>query len=125
DFSTIVALHSDYVTTEPFIENDYDLRIQKIGTHYRAFKRTSFAWKKNVGGAIVEDIPITENYKLWADECSRFFGGLDILAVDAIHSVDEKEYILELNDTAIGLLPAYEKEDMKNIGDLVLQKMEH
>ncbi|MFX0093578.1 MAG: hypothetical protein ACFFBD_17635, partial [Candidatus Hodarchaeota archaeon] len=31
DFYTIVALHSDYVTTEPFIENDYDLRIQKIG----------------------------------------------------------------------------------------------
>ena len=30
---------------EPFIKWDYDCRIQKIGSHYRAFKRVSMNWK--------------------------------------------------------------------------------
>ena len=43
-------------TAEPFIEADYDLRIQKLGTHYRVFRRTSVsgAWK------------VLANSELWA-----------------------------------------------------------
>jgi hypothetical protein len=29
---------------------------------------------------------------------------MDILAVDALHGKDGKDYIIELNDTAIGIL---------------------
>ena len=35
DFASVMALHSDYCTAEPFIEAQYDIRIQRIGEHTR------------------------------------------------------------------------------------------
>eukprot|EP00026_Physarum_polycephalum_P009568 Phypoly_transcript_09696.p1 GENE.Phypoly_transcript_09696~~Phypoly_transcript_09696.p1 ORF type:complete len:325 (+),score=46.13 Phypoly_transcript_09696:161-1135(+) len=125
DMRSLVALHKDYSTAEPYVEGEYDLRIQKIGNHYRAFKRISASgnWKTNTGTSLLEKIPVTDQYKLWADECSKMFGGLDILAVDAIHAANGKEYILEVNDTAIGLGPEDEEEDNGYIRDLVIEKL--
>ena len=79
--------------------------MQKIGSHYRAFKRTSTHWKGNVGNqSIVEEITPTEQMIFWADECSKVLGGIDILGLDFVHSEkDDKYYILELNDTGFVL----------------------
>jgi len=82
DLSSIVAIHEDYCTSEAFIAGEYDIRIQKIGNHYRAYKRMSApGWKSSVSAYSVEDLPITEQYKFWADECSKLFGGMDILDI--------------------------------------------
>jgi len=124
DFKGVLALHHDYVTIESFIENrEYDLRIQKIGDHYRAYKRINANWKGNVGTSMVDEIPMTDQYKLWAEECGKLFGGLDILTVDAIHTPDGKDYILEINDTASGLLAKNEIEDMGHIRDLCIRRI--
>jgi hypothetical protein len=41
-----LALHDDYITAESFVEErEYDLRIQKIGNHFRAYKRVNSNWK--------------------------------------------------------------------------------
>lgn len=37
-----------------------------------------------------------ERYKLWVDEASKLYGGLDLLALDAIVDEKGKEYILEV-----------------------------
>jgi len=124
DFKSLTALHGDYVTAEPFIEWDYDMRIQKIGHHYRAFRRVSSNWKGNVGNeSMIEDMEMTDRYQLMVDECSKLFGGLEILALDLVHAKTGKEWILELNDTAIGLVHKYATEDMNYIRDLVVTKM--
>ncbi len=48
------------------------MRIQKIGSHYRGFRRVSPNWKGNTGNAsVIEDMEVTEQYKLWIDECSK------------------------------------------------------
>jgi hypothetical protein len=125
DFSTLLAMYNDYVTVEPFVPNVGDIRIQKIGQHIRAYKRTVVkGWKGNVGESRVEDIAVTDTYKIWAEECSHIFGGLDILSIDAV--IDEKgnHTILEVNDTATGLNPVHAEEDSGHIRDLVIQRME-
>jgi len=125
DLRGLIAIHDDYVSVEQFIEWDYDLRIQKIGPHYRGFKRISTNWKGNVGNqSIVSDMEVSDKHKLMIDECSKIFGGLDICALDLLHSKsNDREYILELNDTAIGLVHEHEYDDMCTIRDLVIYRM--
>ncbi len=38
--------------------------------------------KGNVGEAAVTDCEVTARYRLWADEASKMWGGLDILSID-------------------------------------------
>ena len=125
DISTLVAVADTYATTEPFIEGIYDIRIQKIGENYRVFKRKSLSenWKTNMGSAVVEEIQLTERYKLWADECAKMFGGLDFLCVEAIQTGDGKEYIIEVNDTGMKLFSETKEEDTQRIADLTIKRL--
>jgi len=124
DFSSIIALNKDYVTGEPFLKGKHDLRLQKIGDQYRAFKRTSLGnWKTNTGTSIIEDIEMTDLYKSWVDAASSIFGGLDICALDVLVTEDDEHFILELNDGAIGFSPDHQEEDMAAVRDVVVRKM--
>lgn len=127
DVRSVVAMtEGKYCTGEPFVNGAFDVRIQKIGdTHYRAYSRTTMSgnWKTNTGCAVVEDIPVTDQYKLWADEASKLFGGLDICTVDVIHESSGQEYILEVNGTSSGLSPEHAAEDNAYIREVVLEKM--
>jgi hypothetical protein len=126
DVRSLLSLNSDYVTVEPFIEGSYDLRIQKIGSHFRAFKRTSLggSWKTNVGSSVIDEIPVSEKYLFWITEASRMFGGLDICTVDAIYDTDKNvEYIMEVNGCSSGFSPQTLSEDNLLVRDLVLNRM--
>jgi len=126
DIRSLVALTNCYSTCEPYKQGEYDLRVQKIGPHVRVYKRISISgnWKTNTGSSHVEEIELTDKYRLWAEEAGLLFGGLDICAVDAIHTEDGNEYILEVNGTSSGLLPEMSEEDNGYIRDVTLQRME-
>jgi len=130
DVRSVVAMtDGKYCTAEPFVSGEFDLRIQKLGDHYRVFKRISMSgnWKTNTGTAVVEELPLTEQnqrYKRWADAAAQMFGGLDICTVDVIVEVDSgKEWILEVNGTSSGLCPEQADHDNEIIRDLTLERM--
>lgn len=129
DFRSVLAMMPDeHCLVEPFVVGSCDLRIQKIGRHYRAFRRidVSGEWKTNTGTSQMEETDVLDRWRRWVDEAAKMFGGLEIFAVDAI--VEEgtgAEYILEVNGTSIGLHPDCSEEDNVHIRELVLESMNH
>jgi synapsin len=123
DFCSVAAMQTQFFFSEPFIKWDFDIRIQKIGNHYRAFRRTSQHWKSNVDMFMKdEDMEvIPERYIRWIEEASADCG-MDICAIDLIRvEAEDKEYILELNSSAIGLNGRHHDEDNGTFGDVILK----
>jgi len=125
DTATILALNQDYCTVEPYIKTSEGVRVQKIGDSYRVYKKvfTGSGWKSQFGGADLQSIELTDTFKLWADECAKCYGGMDLLAVDAVLDEHGNYHILELNGTAIGIQPQHWTEDSMRLVYLVLDKM--
>merc|ERR1712137_340871 len=124
DLRSILALREDYYTTEPKLKFEYEYRIQKIGDHYRCFRRNSdTSWKGNWGNVQFSEHEMQDHYKIWAEKCAQIYGGLDIYGLDVLHLSDGSEYILEINDSACGLMWEHEQEDIKNIKELVIKRM--
>ena len=93
-------------------------------TIYYRRKSLSGNWKTNIGEVQIEEVPVQEKYKKWIDEASSMFGGLELCSLEAIVDAGGREFIIEVNDCAMGLLGDGQDEDRRLIAELVISKME-
>ncbi len=65
--TSVIAISDSYCTVEPYVDAKFDLHVQKIGDNYKALMRKSLcgSWKTNIGQSLLEEIPVTDRYKLW------------------------------------------------------------
>ncbi|KAL1236246.1 Synapsin [Trichinella pseudospiralis] len=127
ELSSMISILSTYYTTEPFVDAKYDIVIQKIGPHCKAFVRKGIgsAWKTNTSASMLEQVALTDRYREWISEASKMFGGLDMCSIAAVVGKDGKEYIYEMNDCTFPLLGDTQEEDRKQIAELVVHKINH
>jgi len=130
DLKGIMALDQEYYTTEPFLDVDFEYRIQKIGKAITCFRRSSEgSWKANMvseegkGDLDFQNYECTDLHILWIEECAKMFGGLDICGLDVLAMKDGKQMVIEINDTAIGLTALHYDQDREAIKNLVIEKM--
>merc|ERR1712130_989882 len=87
-------------------------------------KSLSGNWKTNVGDVEIKEVTVQERYKKWIDEASSLFGGLELCSLEAIVDGAGQEYIIEINDCAMGLMGDGQDEDRKLIAEVVIKEME-
>ena len=73
---------------------------------------------------MLELLPVTDRHRAWVDQVCQMFGGLDICAIELLVGKDGKEYIIEVNDSALSLMGDTQEEDRRHIADLVSAKMQ-
>ena len=126
DLRSILALHKDYISIEPLIDVDYELRIIFIApNYYRVHKRSSLNWKVNYGMSnIREDCEMKPQWKKWIDLIYKTYPDMLTFDIDALVDKNGKEYILEVNGSSQGFAPEHGKQDLEHLRDLVVRKME-
>ena len=105
-------------------------------------KSLSGSWKTNVGDVEIKEVSVQDRYKSWIDEAASIFGGLELCSIEAIvdtagkhqcHSIlievsiilcSGQEYIIEINDCAMGLMGEGQDEDRRLIAEIVIKEME-
>lgn len=73
------------------------------------------------------EIPLTPEFKRWADECGKCFGGLDLFAVDALEETNAEGRttykIIELNGSACGFQTDSYMEDSTRLAKAVHERL--
>lgn len=125
----VVALSSDYYTTEDLLENvAAEIHILQVGKVLRAYRKAKDVrfrtWSEWGGDTQYEDIPLSSDYKSWASQIQPLFGGLDIFAIDVLQVEGGEEFIIGVHDVGCGLADHHANEDAMLIIDMVLKKVD-
>ena len=124
DFRGLIALHREYVTLEPFLDNkQMEYRLHVMGSRVCCYSRESMTheWKANVGEGKVVDLPVTPRHLRIVEEMRKLFPHFTVFGADMMVTKDGQEYCLELNDSSIGF---YDKQkDQEALVEVVMHRL--
>jgi ribosomal protein S6--L-glutamate ligase len=114
DIKDLLFISEDYVTIEPFIKYDKDIRYLAIGNKVWAMARKGKFWKANVQTTDFVLIDCEENLAQQTKALQNHLKA-DIVAIDVLEETDGKRYIVEYNDIpGLSGFPEEVKEELAN-----------
>jgi ribosomal protein S6--L-glutamate ligase len=94
----LLFISEDYITIEPFINYDKDIRYLAIGNKIWAMARKGKFWKANVQTTDFVLIDPEETLIEQTKKLQSFFESLNIVAIDILEEKDGNRYFVEYND---------------------------
>jgi ribosomal protein S6--L-glutamate ligase len=97
DIKDLLFITEDYITIEPFIDYDKDIRYLAIGNKVWAMARKGKFWKANVQTTDFILIEPEEDLTKQVQTLQSFLKA-DIIAIDVLEAKNGNRYIVEYND---------------------------
>ena len=97
DIKDLLFISEDYITIEPFINYEKDIRYLAIGNKTWAMARKGKFWKANIQ---TTDFVMIEQDETLINQTKKLqeFLKADILAIDILEDKNENKFIVEYND---------------------------
>ncbi|WP_336716937.1 hypothetical protein [Chryseobacterium mucoviscidosis] len=97
ELKDLLFIHQDYVTTEKFIDYQYDIRYLAVNDKVWAMKRKGKYWKANF---LTQEYQIIEPEKEWIEKIKLLQENIkaDIVAIDVLETENGEKVIVEYND---------------------------
>ncbi len=97
ELKDLLFIHNDYVTTEQFIDYQYDIRYLAVNDKVWAMKRKGKYWKAN---SLTQKYQLIEPEEKWIEKVKQLQEDIraDIVAIDVLEKENGEKFILEYND---------------------------
>lgn len=120
DIKDVLYMSNDYVTVEPFIRYDKDIRYLACGDKVWAMARKGKFWKANV--ETTDFVLIEPNAELTSHvKHLKAMLSADIVAIDVLETADGEQFVVEYND--IPGITGFPEEVRKELVVCVLKKL--
>jgi len=97
DIKDMAFVTNDYITVEPFIDYQYDIRYLIVNDKVWAMQRKGKFWKSNVLTNAFQLIPVQPYWEARIKRLQEHLNAI-ILALDILKDAEGNEYIVEYND---------------------------
>ena len=128
DVKSLLAINNKktYSLIEPYVQSEYQIKIIFIApNYYKVFKCSSMGWKINLDYKNIENnLEISLNMKKWCDLIYKNYSDFYMFSIDAIIDKNNKEFIVDVCGCCMKLNENSKKEDLINMRNLVVRKME-
>lgn len=118
DIKDLLFIAEDYLTVEPYIKYDRDIRYLAIGDKVWAMARKGKFWKANVETTTFAAIPLNEELVEQTKQLQKYLNA-DILAIDILEEANGTRYFVEYND--IPGLSGFPEEARHALANCILQ----
>ncbi|KAL6051955.1 Asparaginyl-tRNA synthetase, cytoplasmic (Asparagine--tRNA ligase) (AsnRS) [Balamuthia mandrillaris] len=118
-----VAKHKSFLSSEPFVESDFVVSVQKIGSQYKCLKYNATINEQERGEGA--SVPLDERWKKWIDMVALELN-LRVCFLDLLHSREVDSFkILKCGTGVIGLNSSKHCPDVrKMLRALMMEELE-